>query len=284
MKRMKEATLEDIKTLYEKYSGVSENEKGNIHLIIPPKTGSTQCRAMFKKAAKAEKKINVYWGNTKAPKAPNSGGHGAHTGYGYWNKISPSELKKPALRIGLVRNPWDWLVSFNRRFSTGYPKFTDFLHWWGLIKNPSRSRHRTRASPRPSSHSRRQSKIVRYTHSPMCQLFYDDATVGPHLIISTESVNEGCQMIFDALNINVKAEGHINQFRHSKKKKKIDFYTSKEIELVRERLSVLVDFFKYYDGPDTGWNYETPVLINDNSHMDYLPIREETPDCWKKLS
>jgi len=263
MKRMKEATLEDIKTLYEKYSGATKEKKGTIHLIIPPKTGSTQCRKMFKKAAKGGKKFNVYFGGA----SPESS---VHSGFSGWKKIPSIALKKPALRIGLVRNPWDWLVSFKARFATGYKSFTNFIHWWGL------------SNAHISSQQHRQTQVVNFTHSPMCQMFYGDGRVGPHLIISTENVNEGCQMIFDALNVDVKAIGHANQSGHSKKKKKIDFYTSEEIELVRERLSVLVDFFKYHDGPGTGWNYETPVLINDNSHMDFLPIRGETPDCWKK--
>tara|TARA_Y100000034_G_scaffold134370_1_gene202590 strand:+ start:872 stop:1684 length:813 start_codon:yes stop_codon:yes gene_type:complete len=269
---MKEATLEDIKTIYEKYSGATKDKKGTIHLIIPPKTGSTQCRTMFKKAAKAAKggkKFNLYFGGD----SPESS---VHSGFSGWKKIPSIALKKPALRIGLVRNPWDWLVSFRARFATGHRNFNDFIHWWGL------------SNVHISSQQHKQSKVVKFTHSPMCQLFYDDGTVGPHLIISTESINEGCQMIFDALEIDFKATGHANQSGYSKKKKKIDFYTSEaseaseEIELVRERLSVLVDFFKYHDGPDTGWNYETPVLINDNSHMDFLPIRGKAPDCWKK--
>ena len=258
MNGLKEATVRNIKTLYDEYSGATENKKGNIHLVIPQKTASTQCREMFTQASE-KGKFKISWGDKQT-----------HSGFSFTRRLTEQKLKKPALRIGLVRNPWDWLVSlyFLSSVESHFNNidFKDFIYWWAsnkpLLEHPHHGAW----------------KSVEWAYSPMCQVFHDDGKLAPHIIMSAERVNEGCQMIFDALGINFKAEGNKNYNKNIQHKDKKDFYDCETAELVRKRMSMFIELFNYFDGPNTAWNYEMPVLINDGAAIDYLPIQGK--DGW----
>ena len=186
-----------------------------------------------------------------------------------WNGPSQRSLTSDELAsgvtIGVIRNPFEWLLSlfiYNNTPGLAFPAYPNLkvfgdINFEGFIKEWYRSGFGPRGGHTRPYEEQTVGKGDFQRHRTLMhwQVVNSDGKIYPDFMIRTEYLNEGLSVLMEASGLPHRASGKSNVSRHVTSQSIRENYTTEMIEMVSELHARELRAYGYtFDGPTD--NYE----------------------------
>ena len=168
----------------------------------------------------------------------------------------PEDQFRDYFKVGFVRNPWDWLVSYYSYYNTYDPSREKVLkegtyqhipnRFAGLSFGDFLSRVEEELEEYNMNESSDRSSQVYYPHQPQHKYLVDNDDVAVDFVGRYENLQEAWRTLRDKLNIdNRYRDMELSRLNTSEREEYRTYYKDKDIERVHELYKRDIELFEY---------------------------------------